>query len=268
LSQDTSHSLENELVYVTATDDRPTPPATTGSLSDASAVLATKPADRMVLRDALRAGKPVAVAGDGATATVRAILESVRAEYSGGLETVRARPVPLVVAEPRDEAVETFTIVGDGGWSDPVLDPFGWALTGRVPECDTFVPESSTDDRFESAGAAHVAGRLKTGETYVSRSEATIDQRDSDLLIRLRTKLHTAANAGHAIEEAVRETDLPDDQHLHTVFPNPHTQHGVEVANASDTARSTFGIRVTPDSPRARSALTACGGFRTGGGLA
>ena len=268
LSQETSQALEDELVYVTENDDElPTPPRTTDSLADASAVLATATADQIGLADVLRAGKPVAVVGDGAIASVRSLLDHVRDEYAGGLETVRARPVPLVVADPRGESVETFTFVGGDGWNDPVLDPFGWALTGRVPECDTFVPESSTDDQFTDAGAAHVVGRLQTGETYVSRSEATVGQQESDLVIRLRTKLHTAANDGYAIEEAVRETDLPDDQHLHTVFPNPHTQNGIEVTNASDTTRSTFGIRVTPDSPRARGTLTACGGFQTEGTL-
>jgi hypothetical protein len=269
LSQDTSQALEDELVYVTGTDDDlPTPTNTTDSLADASAVLASATADRVVLTEGLRAGKPVAVAGDGATTTVRGLLDRVQEENSGGLETVRARPVPLVVADPRGGTVETFTFVGDGGWSDPVLDPFGWALTGRVPECDTFVPESSTDDQFEYAGAAHVVGRLQTGETFISRSEATVYRQDGDPSIRLRTGLHTAANEGYAIEEVVRETDLPDDQLLHTVFPNPHTQNGIEVTNASDTTRSTFGIRATPESPRARSALTACGGFRTEGTLA
>jgi hypothetical protein len=265
LSQDTSHALDDELVYVTEPDaDLPTPPTTTDSLAEASAVLATAVADRPTLTDVLRAGKPVAVAGESATATMRDLLDRIQDTYSGGLETVRARPVPLVVADPSGETLETFTFVGDGGWSDPILDPFGWGLTGRVPDCDTFVPESSTDDQFDYAGAAHVVGRLQTGETYVSRSEAAVNQLDEDRLIRLRTKLHTAANDGYAIEEAVRETDLPDDQHLHTVFPNPHTQNGVEVVNMSDSSRSTFGIRVTPESPRARSALTGCGGFRTG----
>lgn len=268
LSQDTSHTLEDELVYVTESDGHPpTPPTTTDSLADASAVLATATADRMALAEALRAGKPVALAGDNATTTVRSLLDRIQDTYWGGLETVPSRPVPLIVADPRGEAVDTFTFVGDDGWSDPVLDPFGWALTGRVPECDTFVPTSSTDNQFEYAGAAHVVGRLQTGETYISRSESTVDQQDDDLFIRLRTKLHTAANDGYAIEEGVRETDLPDDQHLHTVFPNPHTKNGVEVANVSDTSRSTFRIQVAPESPRARSALTACGGFRTAGAL-
>lgn len=176
---------------------------------------------------------------------------------------VRARPVKVVVADPRGDTVETYTFVAEGGWDDPILDPFGWALVGGVPECDTFVPHSSMDEMFEYAGAAHVIGRLPTGETYASRSEGSVSRQDSGLFVRLQTKLHTAANDGYAVEEAVRETDLPDDQHLDSVFPNPHTQNGVQVANVSDTTRSTFAIEVTPDSPRARSALTGCGGFHT-----
>ncbi len=56
---------------------------------------------------------------------------------------------------------------------------------------------------------------------------------------------------------------VKDDQRLHSVFPNSHTQNGVQVANVSDTTRSSFAIEVTPESPRARSVLTGCGGFRT-----
>lgn len=63
-------------------------------------------------------------------------------------------------------------------------------------------------------------------------------------------------------------SDLPDDQHLDDLYPNPHPQNGVQIANVSDTTRSTFAIKITPDRSRARNALTACGGFRTDGTLA
>ncbi|MDG5777385.1 hypothetical protein QA599_13090 [Haloarculaceae archaeon H-GB1-1] len=264
LSQDTSQALDDEVVYVAGNGgDLPTPPTTTDSLADASAVLGTATADRTTLTQAFRSGKPVGVVGDGATAAIRGLLDRVQEDYSFGVEMVRARPVNLVVAAPRGDTVETYTFVDEGGWNDPPLAPFGWALEGRVPECDTFVPESSMDGAFEHAGTAHVVGRLSTGETYVSRSEASVSRQDAGLFVRLRTKLHTAANDGYAVEEALRETDLPDDQRLHSVFPNPHTQNGVQVANVSDTTRSTFAIEVTPESPRARSTLTGCGGFRT-----
>jgi len=246
----------------------PTPPTTTDSLADADAVLATATANRPTLTRAFRAGKPVAIAGGDATAAVRSLLDSVRADYSFGVETVRARPVSVVVAVPRSDTVETFTVVTEGGWDAPVLDPLGWALVGRVPECDTFVPESSTDDTFEYAGATHVVGRLPTGETYANRSVASVSRQEADRFVRLRTKLHAAANEGYGIEEAVRETDLPDDQRLDSVYPNPHTNDGVQVANVSDSSRSTFEIEVTPASSRARSALTGCGGFQTEGTLA
>lgn len=81
--------------------------------------------------------------------------------------------------------------------------------------------------------------------------------------MRLRTKLHAAANDWFAIESAARETDLPDDQHLHHVHPNPHARNGVQVANVSDTTRSTFAIEVTPERPRSRRALAGCRGIRT-----
>lgn len=269
LTQDTSQALSDKAVYVAGDNsDLPNPPTTTESLADAQAVLATAITDRTKLSQAINEGKPVAVAGDGATVAMRDLLNSVRADYSFGLETVNARPVNIVVANPRGDTIETYTFVAEGGWDDPILEPFGWALVGRVPECDTFVPEASRDDLFEYAGATHVAGRLPTGETYVTRSEASISRQDTALFVRLRSKLHAAANDGYAIEKAVREADLPDDRVLDEVYPNAHTQNGVQVANVSHTSRSTFAIEVTPASPRARSAITGCGGFQTEGKLA
>ncbi|MFB6101558.1 MAG: hypothetical protein ABEJ73_03235 [Haloplanus sp.] len=121
---------------------------------------------------------------------------------------------------------------------------------------------------FQYAGAAHIVGRLPTDETYVARSEASTSRQDAGLFVRLQTRLHAAANGGFAVEKAVREADFPDDQRLDEVYPNSHTKSGVQVANVSDTIRSTFAIEVTPASPRARSALTGCGGLQTEGGLA
>ncbi|MEF8813383.1 MAG: hypothetical protein V5A55_06140 [Halovenus sp.] len=269
LSQDTSQALDDEAIYVVSADsDLPTPPTAAGSLADATAVLAAATADRAPLTQAVRAGKPVAIVGDSAPTTMRGLLASVRGEYSFGVEMVRARPVEVVVIDPRGDTVETYTFVADGGWKDPVLDPFGWALAGRVPESDTALPESAMDDAFEYAGAAHVVGRLPTGETYASRSVASVAEQDDWVFVDLQTTLHAAANDGYAIEEALREADLPDDQHLDTVYPNPHTQNGVQITNVSSTVQSTFGIELTPESPRARSALTGSGGFRTESALA
>lgn len=269
LAQDTSQALNDEKVYVAGDDNGlPNPPTTTESLEDADAVLATVTADQTKLADAFRAGKPVAVADGGATGAVHGLLDSVREDYSFGVEMVRARPVKVVVADPRGDTVETYTFVAEGGWDDPILDPFGWALVGRIPECDTAVPESSMDDMFEYAGATHIVGRLPTGETYASRSEASVSRQDAGLFVRFQTKLHTAANDGYAVEKAVREADFADDKHLTKVYPNAHTRNDVQVANVSDTIRSTFAIEVTPANSRARSALTGCGGLRTEGGLA
>jgi hypothetical protein len=264
LAQDTSQALADEGVYVAGDGgDLPTPPSTVSSPDDADLVLATAAADRTALARAVRDGTPVAVAGDDATDALRALLTSVRADYSFGVETVRARPVSVVVADPRGGTVETYTFVAEGGWEEPVLDPLGWALVGRVPECDTFVPTSSSDDLFDDAGAAHVVGRLPTGETYATRSVASVSRQDAGLFVRLRTSVHAAANDGYPVETIVREADFPDDQRLDEVYPNPHTRDGVRVANVSDTTRSTFAIEVTPASPRARGALTGCGGLRT-----
>lgn len=269
LSQDTKQSLEDKAVYVAGDDSAlPHPPTTTASLEDADAVLATASAEQTKLVHAFHAGKPVAVAGGGAARAVQALLDTVRKEYSFGMEMVRGRPVKVVIATPRGDTVETYTVVAEGGWDDPVLDPFGWALSGRVPECDTSVPESAMDDLFEYAGAAHIVGHLPTGETYVSRSEASVIRQETGRVVRLQTKLHAAANNGYAVEEAGRETDFADDKRLDQVYPNTHTQNGVHVSNVSDTLRSTFRITLTPESSRARSALTGCGGFKSEGGLA
>ena len=269
LAQDTSQTLNDKAVYIAGDDsDLPNPPATTESLVDADIVLATATANRTKLAHAFRTGKPIAVAGGGATTAVHGLLNGVREDYSFGIEMVRARPVKVVVADPRDDTVETYTFVAEGGWDDPILGPLGWTLVGHIPECDTFVPESSMDDMFKYAGAAHIVGRLPTGETYTSRSEASVSRQDAGLFVRLQTKLHAAVNDGYAVEKAVREADFPDDKRLTDVYPNSHTQNGVQVANVSDTTRSMFAIEVTPASPRARSALTGCGGFQTEGGLA
>jgi hypothetical protein len=79
LDQDTSQTLDEEAVYLAGdVDDLPSPPATTESLEDADAVLATATADQTNLVRAFRTGTPVAVAGDGATDAVHGLLDSVR----------------------------------------------------------------------------------------------------------------------------------------------------------------------------------------------
>jgi hypothetical protein len=269
LDEDTSQALEDDPVYLAGeTTDLPEPPQTADTLADADAVLATVSADRAELVQALRTGMPVAFAAGGVQDALQDLLASARENFTFGVETVRARPVETVVAVPGGGTVETYTFVDDGGWDDPVLDPFGWALVGRVPDCDTFVPESSADSMFDYAGAAHVVGRLETGEAYASRTVASVSHQDTGQYVRLRTTLHAEANDGHAVEEAVRKADLPDDQHLSHIFPNPPTRNGVQVANVSDTTRSTFAVKMTPEHGRARSALTGCGGLQTEGSVA
>jgi len=269
LADDPSEELETEAVFLAGdASDLPDPPETAAGVDDADVVLATASADRQPLATALRDGKAVAFAGGGAQDALVDVLSRVGDDYTFGTEMVRGRPVDPVVAVPRGDTVATYTLVDEGGWDDPVLDGLGWALGGRVPDCRTFVPESSMDDQFAYAGTAHVAGRLETGEAYASRTVASLADLDAGRFVRLRTTLHAEANDGYAVEEAVREADFPDDQHLDDVWPNPHSREGVRVANVSDTVRSQFGVEVTPDSDRARSALTGCGGLQTEGELA
>jgi hypothetical protein len=269
LSQDTSHALDNEAVYLAGdASDLPDPPNTADSPAAATAVLATPNADRVALARALRDGKPVAIAGTSCQDALRGLLESVRREFTFGVESVRGRPVPVAVADPRADTVETYVFVDDGGWEQPVLDPFGWALAGRVPECKTFVPESSMDDEFAYAGAATIAGRLRTGETYASRTEASVARQDDERFVRLRTDLHAAANDGYPVEEVSREMDFPNDQHLDDMWPNANTRDGVQVGNYSSPIESRFEIEVTPESDRARATLTGCGGVQVHGAVA
>jgi hypothetical protein len=269
LDRDTSAALDDTPVYLAGdASDLPEPPETTDSPADAEFVLATPDTDSGVPSDAFRAGTPVAFAGGDCQTALRGLLEGVRGDVQYGLERVRARPVAVVAAVPADGTVSTYTFVREGGWPEPVLAPLGWVVHGRLPDCRTFVPEHFTDDQYEYAGAAHVAGRLESGETYASQSVASVAEQDDERFVRLRSTLHAAANDGYPIEEAVRETDLPDDQHLHEFFPNPHTQNGVQVRNVSDSSRSTFGVEFRPETDRARGALTGCGGFETEGTLA
>lgn len=269
LDQDASAALDDTPVYLAGdTDDLPQPPETTDALSEAAVVLATASAESDALSFAFRAGKPVAVAGDDCQDALVELLEPVATDYQYGVERVRGRPVAVVAAVPESDAAATYTFVREGGWEEPVLDPLGWVEHGRLPDCQTFVRESSADDAFEYAGSATVVGRLETGETYASRSVASVAEQDGERFVRLRSKLHAAANDGFPIEKAGRETDLPDDQHIHQLFPNSHTENGVQVANTSSSLRSRFGVTFTPETDRARGALTGCGGLRTEGSLA
>lgn len=180
LAQDTSQALNDEEVYLAGDRwDFPTPPMTVERVEDADVVLATSTIDSTVLTRAVENVKTVAIAGDGATATMRGLLDGVGEEYSFGVETVRARPVSVVATVPHRETLDTYTFVAEGGWADSVLDPLGWALVGRVPDCATFVAESSLDDAFASVGATHVVGRLPTGETYAARSGASVSRQDA-----------------------------------------------------------------------------------------
>lgn len=269
LAEDPGRELDTEAVFLAGDpSDLPEPPETAASVADADAVLATTSADRQTLVDALRDGVPVALAGEDAQNAIVDVLSLAGGDYTSGTETVQGRPVDPVVAVPRGDTVATYTLVDEGGWDDPVLDGLGWVLGGRVPECRTFVPESSTDSQFEYAGAAHVAGRLESGEAYASRTTASVARQGGEQYVRLRTTLHAEANDGYAVDEAVREADLPDDKPLHDAWPNPHTRNGVQVANESIGSRSRFRVAITPENDRTRSALSGCGGLETRGSVA
>jgi hypothetical protein len=269
LAGDPSAHLDGTPVALAGDADAlPAPPTEVAAIADADAVLATASADAATLAGALRDGKTVAFARSGAQTALGDVLARVRDDYRYGRETVRAQTVDPAVAVPRGDTIETYTFVREDGWDDPILDGLGWALGGRLPDCRTFVPEHAAEDDYSPAGAAHVVGRLPSGETYATRTAASVAEQNGERFLRLRATLHAAANDGYAIEEGVRELDLPDDQHIHSMYPNPHTEGGVQVRNESDSTRSTFRVTFTPKTDRARGALTGCGGFRTEGSVA
>lgn len=262
LTQDTSAGLDGVSVFLAGdTGDLPVPPTTTDSIDDAEVVLATPDASTATLADAFGRGSTVAFAGGDAPAALASLLESVRGEYSYGIETVKGRPVEVTVAEPRGDTANTFQFVREGGWDDPVLDPLGWALHGRIPDCETFVPESAADDRYVPAGSAWIAGRLPSGETYAARTRASRHTDGSSRRLRLRTTMHAAAGGGYAVAEARRVADFPNDEALMDWFPNPHERNGVEVSNRSDLIEERLDVTFSPAGNEARGALTGCCGL-------
>ncbi|MFB6120683.1 MAG: hypothetical protein ABEJ68_06155 [Halobacteriaceae archaeon] len=257
LDQDTSAALDDRPVArLGDVAALPAPPAETDALSDARVALATADADVARLADAMRDGTTVAFAGPECQAALRTVLTTVGDDFHYGVESISGRPVELVVAEPRGDAVATYQFVAEGGWDDPILDPLGWALVGRTPECDTFVPERSDADAFARLGATHVAGRLPTGETYASRTVG--HEREGQL--RLHTAVHAASSGGYPVAETRRVADFPNDGALAKWFPNPHEQNGVEASNHSDPVAERLDVSFSPTGDRTRGAMTGCCG--------
>jgi hypothetical protein len=260
LDSDASAALDGRPVALAGDADAlPTPPTRADSLDDAEACLATPDAPTAALADAFREGTVVAFAGDGASAALASLLDAVADDYHHGQETVGARPLGPAVAVPWDDTVDTFQFVRDGGWDRPVLDPVGWALHHNLPECDTFVPEHTADSQYEALGAAWLAGRLPTGETYAARTEGSRYAGDGDVRrLRLRTTVHAAATGGHAVAKVRRVTDFPNDASLADWFPNSHERGGVSVANRSDPVDERLDVTFSPADAGARGALTGC----------
>lgn len=245
------------------TEALPDPLTTTDALVEAEVALATPGAAISPLADAFREGTAVAFAGAGSQAALAGLLESVRGAYDYGIETVAGRPVGLSVADPHGETAATCQFVGEGGWDDPVLDPLGWARRARVPDCETFVPESSVDDQYVRAGSAWIAGRFPSGETYAARTRAS--KHPDRGRLRLRRAMHAAANGGHPVAEAQRVADFHNDEGLLDWFPNPHERNGVEVSNHSNPIEERLDVSFLPAGDDARGALTGCCGLTTDG---
>jgi len=264
LAADTSAELEETPVYLAGdVDALPDPPARTDSLDDAEVALATPDADRTPLAAAFREGTTVAFAGNGAPDALRVLLAAVDDEYHYGIETIEGQAVEPAVAVPRERVVHTIQFLREGGW-EGVLDPLGWALNPRVPDCRTFVPESTFDDRFSGLGSAWIVGRFASGETYASRTTAS--RYDGDVWrLRVRTTTHAASGGGYAVDGARRVADFPNDESLSDWFPNPHERNGIEVSNHSDPIAERLDVSFAPTNARARAALTGCCGVTVNG---
>lgn len=275
LDDDASAHLDGIAVYLAGdTDTLPEPPTTTESLADAEVVLGTTDATRATLVSGFRSGATVALVetsskderpSDGVQDAFAAFLEA-DGTHQYGTETVLGRPVSVAAAVPRGDTASTYVFPDEGGWDDSVLDPVGWVEHGRLPDCRTFVPESSADDDYEYAGDAFIVGRLETGETYASRTRATVRTfEDHERRVRLRTTMHAAANDGYPVADAHRVADFPNDDPMLDQFPNPHERNGVEVHNRSGLVDQRLDVEFRPTNDRARGALTACCGLTTGG---
>jgi len=266
LDGDSSTGLEEVPVFLAGDEENlPAPPTTTDALADAEVALATPGASIAPLAEAFRAGTAVAFAGGGSQAALAALLDSAREAYDYGIETVKGRPVGVSVADPRGDAADTFQLLREGGWGDPVLDPLGWALDARIPDCGTFVPESTADDQYVPAGSAWIAGRLPSGETYAARTRATKHADGDTRRLRLRTAVHAAANEGYPVAEAGRVADFPNDENLLELFPNPGERNGIGVSNRSGPIEERLEVSFSPVSDDARGALTGCCGLTTAG---
>lgn len=262
LSRDASGELDDRPVFLAGdTDALPAPPERVDSIEAAWAAIATPDAAIEPLAQGLRQGTTIAFAGGEAAAALGNLLDAVSTEASYGVETVEGRPTETVVAEPRGDTVSTYQFIREGGFDDPVLDPLGWVMGGRIPDCQTFVPERSNDDAFDRIGTATIAGRLPTGETYAGR---TVGYRHSDTQdvrrYRFRSSVHAAANEGIGIEAATRVADFANDAQLTRWFPNPHERNGVAVSNNSDPIEERLHVTFEPASDRARATLTGCCG--------
>ncbi len=269
LGQNPASALDSVPVFLAGEPSAlPDVPMRVDSLGDARVALATPDAPLPPLAEAFRNDTTVAFAGNNAPGALASLLAFVSDGFHYGIETVVGKSVKTTVAVPNRDTVDTYQFVHESGWDDPTLDPVGWTLDGRLPDCETFVPESASDEQYARVGSAWLVGRLASGETYAARTVGRRHTSPDARRLRLRTTVHAAANEGFAIDEARRVADFPNDESLLDSFPNPHERDGVAVANYSDLIENRLEVSISPATDRTERGLTGCCGLTTGGAYA
>lgn len=255
--------LDGYAVYVDG--DVPSPPETADDLGSADAALVDAAvADVPRLAGAVRDGTPVAFAAvgsgrRGAVGALRELLAAVRGDYRYGFEALHGRPVTVTAVVPHGETLDTYSFVDEGGWGSPPLAGLGWALGGRLPECDVGAPEDLTDP-WTHLGGAYVVGKLSSGERYASRIRAAATTQKGTTYLRVVNAL-TAAAGGYPVGRIRREIDLANDLEMNDSGPNSYTRNGGSLRNESDMITETGRITVEPASESARRQLTGCFAF-------
>lgn len=267
LDDTTGAALDGTPVYLAGNaGSLPDPPTKTDSLSEARVAIATPDADPGALADALAGGTTVAFAGDGAADALQGVLKGVGDDYRYGTETVKDRPVAAVVAVPRSSTLDTFHFVDEGGWDDPVLDSVGWTFSSSIPECQTTVPSTALGAGFSSAGTATVAGRLGTGETYLSRTTAQVRRvDDGGRRVRFDTAMHAARVGGYATARARRVADVANDETVDGWYPETGNEAGLSMTNRSDLVENRLDVAFEPTTDESRADFTGCCGFNAAG---
>lgn len=173
-----------------------------------------------------------------------------------------------MVAIPRSNTLDTFHFVDEGGWDDTVLDSVGWTFSGSIPECQTSVPSAALGAGSSLAGTATVAGRLGTGETYLSRTATKIRRvDDGGRRVRFDTAMHAARTGGYATGQARRVADVANDEAVDGWSRETSDEAGLSMTDNSDAVENRLDVAFEPTTDDSRAAFTGCCGFNAAGAV-